>query len=422
MKKEGTIVALDIGTSKTCVIVGTRGEGTLSVEVVAEAPSRGLRKGLVVDPEAVGASIRAAVREAEKVSGAGIREVSTGVPGNQVQVWESDGVVGVGSGVVSPYDVGRAVDAAKAMYMPLDREIIHVVPVEYTVDGQEGVTNPLGMPCTRLEAKVRLVTVSAADLRGTLRCCAMAGLEVTGLVLRPLASSLAVLSDEEKQHGVVLLDVGAGTTDIAVYEGGVLRHVSVIAIGGNHVTGDIGIVLKLPFDEAERVKREHGAAVARLAGDEEIDVLMAGRERMRIPKRFVSEIVVPRVEEHLRIVSREIRDCGASESATYGIVLTGGAALLGGFDRLCEAVTGMPVRIGVPEGVGGHQEYVREPAYATAVGILLHDRPERDVQSDGSEDCPGSLEKTVSWARGIAEMIRSPGRLQRVSSAIRKTG
>lgn len=417
-----TVVALDIGTSKTRVIVGRRTAGALSVQALAEVPSRGLRKGIIVDAEAASASIRAAIREAERVSGLAIREVSVGIPGNRVQLCESDGVVGVRTGVVSPQDVERAVEAAGAVYLPLDREVIHAVPVEFSVDGWDGITDPVGMPCARLEAKVRLVTVAATDLSCTVQCCAMAGLEVGMHVLKPLASALSVLSDEEKHHGVVLLDVGAGTTDIAVYDGGMLRCVSVIPVGGNHITGDIGIGLNLPFDEAERVKREHGDALPLPTGDEEIEVLMAGRERVRIPKGFVSQIVVPRVEELLRIVCREIRGCGAYETATYGIVLTGGASLLSRLDRLCEVATGMPVRVGIPEGTGGNQEYVRDPAFATAVGILLHDGRGEDIQPDSFECNCGTFEKTVSWARGLAEMIRSPGRLQRVSSALRKTG
>ncbi|MGW8273172.1 MAG: cell division protein FtsA, partial [Thermodesulfovibrionales bacterium] len=397
MRSEGAIVALDIGTSKTRVVVGRRANGTISVEALAEAPSQGLRKGLIKDEEAVSAAIRAAVQEAENASGMRIHEVYTGIAGNHVQLCESEGVVDVATGVVSSRDIDRAIDAARRLCLPLDRELIHAIPVEFIVDERSGVGNPVGMACRRLRSRVRLVTAAATDLQCTVRCCAVAGLEVRGVVLNPLASALAVLSNEEKQHGVILLDVGAGTTDIAVYEAGVLRHSSVIPVGGNHVTGDIGIGLNLPYEEAERVKREHGAAMLCLSRDAGVGVRVAGHDSIVIPKRYVLEIIAPRVEELLKIVSCEIRVCGAYEIATYGIVLTGGASLMSSFDRLCELVTGMPVRVGIPEGVGGH-EYVRDPALATAVGILLHEGPEQDSQADAGEEELGAIERTVSWA------------------------
>ena len=372
MRRGEIIVGLDVGTTKICAIVGEARDGRVDILSVGRAPSTGLRKGVVFNIDATVDSIRAAVEQAGAAAGVDIKAVYVGIAGGHVKSFSSFGAVGIRNREVSELDIEKAVEAAKAVYVPLDREVLHVIPAEYSVDGQWGIMNPVGMSGVRLEAKVHIVTGAVSAVQNLVKCCEKAGLEVIDIILEPLASSMAVLSDEEKEHGVVLIDIGGGTTDITFYHKGILRHTTVIALGGDHVTNDIAVGLRLPLGEAERVKKEYARAVHTAADREEITIRMAGRETQMIPRQYLTEIVHPRCEELMQIVGEEIRAFGGYEAATYGVVLTGGASLLEGMETLTEAVLGMPVRLGGPEGVGGLKQIVRDPIYATGVGLILY--------------------------------------------------
>ncbi|MGE5893843.1 MAG: cell division protein FtsA [bacterium] len=413
MKQGRLIAGLDIGTSKICAILGEIKRDHINILSVGRASSTGLRKGVVINIDATVESIRRAVGEAAEAAGVEIRSVYIGIAGGHIKTIESYGVVGVKGGEVRQRDIERSIDAAKAVYVPLDREVLHVIPTEYTVDGQNGILNPVGMSCVRLESKVQIVTGAVSSVQNLVKCCQRAGLDVSDIILEPIASSLSVLSDDEKHHGVILIDIGGGTTDIACYERGVLKYTSVIGIGGQHITNDIAIGLRLPFDEAERVKREHGRALPMKNGSDEIEIMVAGREARKIPRSYVSEIVHPRCEELFEIVRHEINAFRGYEIAAYGVVLTGGSSLLNGIDTLCEANLGMPVRIGVPEGIGGMKGVVRDPSYATGVGLIAYavgNSGEKMVYSDLFLEVFSRMKK---WVRGAAGTMKGNGWLQR---------
>ncbi len=372
MRKGEIVAGLDVGTTKVCAIVGEMREDRVDILAVGKAPSTGLRKGVVTDIDATVESIRDAVAHASASAGVDIRSVYAGIAGGHIKSFSSYGAVGIKNREVSEYDIEKAVEAAKAVYIPLDREVLHILPTEYSIDGQRGIMNPIGMSGVRLEAKVHIVTGAVSAVQNLVKCCEKAGLGVIDIILEPLASSVAVLSDEEKENGVVLVDIGGGTTDITIYEKGILRNTAVVAVGGNHVTNDISVGLRLPLQEAERIKTHFASAIHDNGDREEIEIRVAGRENQIIPRRYLTEIVHPRCEELLEIVREEIRGFGGFESASYGVVLTGGASMLRGLDRLAEAVVGLPVRTGGPEGVGGLKSIVREPLYATGVGLVLY--------------------------------------------------
>ncbi|MEE9524778.1 MAG: cell division protein FtsA, partial [Thermodesulfovibrionales bacterium] len=353
MKRGELIVGLDVGTTKICVIVGEVRGDHIDILSVGKAPSTGLRKGVVLNIDTTVDSIRKAVHDAESAAGVDIKAVYVGIAGGHIKSFSSYGAVGIKNREVSEQDIEKAIEAARAVYVPLDREVLHIIPFEYSIDGQGGIMNPVGMSGVRLESKVQIVTGAVSAVQNLIKCCKKADLEVVDIVLEPLASSVAVLSDEEKEHGVILVDIGGGTTDITFYEKGALRQTSVIAIGGNHVTNDISVGLRLPSHEAERIKTEFASAIPLGNEKEEIEIKIAGRDMQLIPKQYLTEIVNPRCEELLNIVNDEIKAFGGLELATYGVVLTGGASMLKGLDTMTEAVLGLPVRLGGPEGVGG---------------------------------------------------------------------
>lgn len=390
-----------MGTTKICAIVGEVRGDAVDILAVGKAPSIGLRKGVVVNVDATANSIRRAVEDAGSAAGVDIRAAHVGIAGGHIRSFGSRGAVGIRDKEVTEADVEKAIDAAKAVYVPLDREVLHVIPGEYSIDGQEGTLNPVGMSGVRLEAMVRIVTGAVSSVRNLIKCCEKAGLEVVDIILEPIASAHAVLSEEEKNHGVILIDIGGGTTDIAFYENGILKHTSVASIGGYHITNDIAVGLRLPINEAERLKREYAGAVPGKDGNEEIEIMVAGRDKKTIPKKYLTEIVSPRCEELLDIIGLEIKAFGGHERAIYGVVLTGGGAMLNGIDTVSEAILGLPVRVGVPDGIGGLKNIVRDPMYATGVGLVCHASEEYGEGIIYTDLFTDVLNKMKQWVKNI---------------------
>ncbi|MFL5418575.1 MAG: cell division protein FtsA [Myxococcales bacterium] len=373
-KRGELVVGLDIGTTKICCIVGEATETGLDVIGIGQHPSRGLRKGVVINIEATVASIKRAVEEAELMAGCEISAVYAGIAGGHIRGFNSQGVVAVKDKEVRPSDVSRVIDAARAINIPQDREIIHVLPQEFIIDDQDGIKEPLGMSGVRLEAKVHVVTAAVSSAQNIIKCCARTGLTVSDIVLEPLASAEAVLAEEEKELGVALVDVGGGTTDLAIFVNGAIQHTSVIPLGGNHLTNDIAVGLRTPMHEAERIKIQYGSAQSQvLERDETIEVPSVGGRAPRVlSRRILCEIIEPRVEELFQLVHREIQKAGQEDLLASGVVLTGGSTQLAGMAELAEEVLGLPVRRGVPRNVGGLTDVVSSPAHATAVGLLLY--------------------------------------------------
>ena len=374
-RKGNVIVGLDLGTTKTCVIVGEINDtGGVDVVGIGSYPSTGLRKGVVVNIDNTVESIRRAVEEAELMSGCEINSVFTGIAGSHIEGLNSHGIVAVKGREVDGDDVRRAVEAARAMAVPLDREILHVIPQYFVVDNQDGVKDPIGMSGVRLEAKVHVVIASVTSVQNIVKSVNRVGLDVNDVVLEPLASSEAVLATDEKELGVAILDIGGGTTDIAVFAEGSIKHSSVLAVGGNYLTNDIAVGLRTPLNEAEKIKIKYGSAyVPLIKPDETIEVpSVGGRPARRVSRQILGEIIQPRVEEILRLAHREIIKSGYEDLLGAGIVLTGGTAILEGITELGEQVFQMPVRRGSPQGVGGLTDVVNSPLYATGVGLIVH--------------------------------------------------
>ncbi len=372
MGKNNWIVGLDIGTTKVCTIVGEPTEHGLDIVGIGTHPSRGLRKGVVVNIEATVNSIRRAVEEAELMAGGEITQVYTGIAGNHIKGVNSHGIVAIKDKEVKATDVDRVIDAAQAIAIPLDRELIHVIPQEFIVDEQDGVKDPVGMSGVRLEAKVHIVTGAVTSAQNIIKCCNRAGLNVCDIILEQLASSEAVLSQDEKELGVALVDIGGGTTDIAIFSRGALIHTSVLALGGNHITNDVAVGLRTPAHEAERIKQKYGCALTSLVSkDETIEVPSVGGRNPRIVSRqILAEIVEPRLEEIFSLVRQEIVRAGCEDLVAAGIVLSGGTTIIDGGPELAEQVFHLPVRRGLPHNIGGLVDVVKSPMFATGVGLI----------------------------------------------------
>ncbi|MBU1666336.1 MAG: cell division protein FtsA [Gammaproteobacteria bacterium] len=368
------IVGLDIGTSKIVALVAEAlPEGGLNIIGMGSAPSRGLKKGVVVDIEATVAAIQRALEEAELMANCKITQVYTGIAGSHIKAQNSSGMLPIRDREVSQSDKDRVVEIARALNIPADQQVLHVLPQEYIIDGQDGVREPLGMSGVRLEVKVHIVTGAVSAAQNIVKCVRRCGLEVQDLVLQPLASSKAVLNDDEKDLGVCLVDIGGGTTDIAVYTRGAIQHVAVIPIAGDQITNDIAMTLRTPTREAEDLKIQHGTALRQLADPKEmIEVPGIGERGPRmLSKQLLSEVIEPRAEELYSLVQAELRRSGFEEQISSGIVLTGGSSQMRGMVELAEEVFHMPVRIGMPDYVGGFSERVKNPRFATGVGLLL---------------------------------------------------
>jgi len=373
-KSAELVVGLDIGTTKICCIVGEQTDEGIDIIGIGTHPSKGLRKGVVVNIEATVSSIREAIEEAERMAGCEISTVYTGIAGGHIKGINSQGIVAVKDKEVREHDIQRVIDAAKAIAIPLDREVIHVLPQEFIIDDQGGIKEPLGMAGVRLEAKVHIVTGAVSSAQNIVKCANRTGLNVADIVLQPLASSEACLSEEERELGACLIDIGGGTTDIAIFSGGAIVHTAVIALGGNNLTADIAIGLRTPNHEAERIKQKFGCALSSMVEkDEQIEVPSVGGRQPRVLNRsMLCEILEPRVEEIFQLVHREIQKCGYEELLASGVVITGGSSLLTGMPELAEEVMGLPVRRGTPRGIGGLIDIVKSPMYATGVGLVLY--------------------------------------------------
>ena len=368
------LVGLDIGTSKIAAIVAEiKPEGGFEIIGMGSHPSRGLKKGVVVNIDTTVNAIQRALEEAELMADCKIREVYTGIAGSHIRSFNSQGMVAIKDQEVAQSDIERAVDTARAVQIPNDQQILHVLNQEFIVDGQEDVREPLGMNGVRLEVKVHIVTGAVSSAQNIVKCVRRCGLEVRDLVLQPLASAQAVISDDEKDLGVALMDIGGGTTDLVVYTHGAIRHTAVIPIAGDQITNDIAMALRTPTKDAEDIKERYGCALSQLANPNDmVDVPGLGdREPRQLSRKTLSEVIEPRVEELYSLVQTELRRSGYEELLSSGVVITGGTSVMQGMVELGEEIFHMPVRIGLPKYQGGLAEVVRTPRYATAVGLLL---------------------------------------------------
>lgn len=382
--EKNLIVGLDIGTSKVVAIVGeVMPDGTLEVIGIGSHPSRGLKKGVVVNIESTVHSIQRAVEEAELMAGCQIHSVYAGIAGSHIRSLNSHGIVAIRDKEVNQQDVERVIDAARAVAIPADQKILHILPQDFIIDNQEGIRHPVGMSGVRLEAKVHMVTGAVSAAQNIIKCVRRCGLEVDDIILEQLASSYSVLTEDEKNLGVCIVDIGGGTTDIAVFTEGAIRHTAVIPIAGDQVTNDIAVALRTPTQYAEEIKIKYACALAQMAAaDETIEVPSVGdRPPRQMARHTLAEVVEPRYEELLTLIQSELRRSGFEDLVASGIVLTGGSAKIEGLIDLAEEVFHMPVRLGVPQYVTGLVDVVRNPIYATGVGLLLFGHQNRDQRS-----------------------------------------
>ena len=371
------IVGLDIGTSKVVAIVAEiNDENEIEIIGLGSCRSRGLKKGVVVNIESTVQTIRSAIQEAELMAGCNIHAVFTGIAGNHIRSLNSHGIVAIRDNEVTAGDIERVIDAAKAVAIPADQKILHIIPRDFIIDGQEGIKEPIGMSGVRLEAKVHIVTGAVSAAQNIIKCVRRCGLEADDIVLEQLASSYSVLTEDEKDLGVCLVDIGGGTTDLAVFTNGAISHTSVIPIAGDHVTNDIAVALRTPTQNAEEIKVQHACALGQLANsDETVEVPSVGnRPLRRMSRQTLAEVVEPRYVELFSLVQAELRRSGYEQQIVAGIVLTGGSSNMQGVVELAEEVFHMPVRVGTPQYVSGLVELVRNPIYATGVGLLLYGR------------------------------------------------
>jgi cell division protein FtsA len=409
MSKKATnnlIVGLDIGTSKVVAIVGEiTVEGDIDIIGIGTQPSRGLKKGVVVNIESTVQSIQRAVEEAELMAGCQIRSVYAGIAGSHIRSINSHGIVAIKEKEVTAADVARVIDAAKAVAIPADQRILHVLPQEFVIDNSEGIRDPISMSGVRLEAKVHLVTGAMSAAQNIIKCVRRCGLEVDDIILEQLASSAAVLTDDEKELGVCLVDIGGGTTDIGVFSDGAIRHTAVIPIAGDQVTNDIAVALRTPTQYADDLKIKYACALRQLAAeDETIEVPSVGdREPRKMARQTLAEVVEPRYEELLSLVQAELRRSGFEEICAAGVVLTGGSSKMEGAIELAEEIFHMPVRLGYPQHISGLVDVVRNPIHSTGVGLLLFGNRQQSALSSYQLDEhseAGILTRMKSWFQG----------------------
>lgn len=395
------IVGLDIGTSKVAAIVGEiTADGDIEIIGIGSHRSRGLKKGVVVNIESTVQSIQRAVEEAELMSGCHIDEVYAGIAGSHVRSLNSHGIVAIRDREVFPQDIERVIDAAQAVAIPADQKVLHILPQEYLVDNQEGVREPLGMSGVRLEAKVHLVTCAVNAAQNVEKCIERCGLKVKDVILEQLASSYAVLSDDERELGVCLVDIGGGTTDIAVFTDGAIRHTAVIPIAGDQVTNDIAMALRTPTQNAEEIKIKYACALTQLArADETIKVPGVGdKPPKELSRQALAEVVEPRYDELFTLVQAELRRSGFEDLVAAGIVLTGGSSKMEGVIELAEEIFHMPVSLGTPKHITGLKDIVRNPIYATGVGLLLYGKQrEEETRGRGKGRTSGVVKRLKSW-------------------------
>lgn len=407
--KRNLVVGLDIGTTKITCIVGEHTEKGLDIVGIGNAPSHGLRKGVVINIESTVESIKKAVHEAEMMAGCHIESAYVGIAGAHISSTNSNGIVAIKNQEISQSDVARVITAAKAVAIPMDREIIHVIPQEYIIDDQDGIKEPVGMSGVRLEAKVHIVTAAVSSAQNIIKSCNRAGIQVTELVLQSLASSESVLSEDEKELGVMMVDIGGGTTDIAIYSQGALVHTAVLPVGGNHITNDIALGLRTPQNEAEKIKLRYGCAMASMVGESDaIEVPgVGGRKPRTVLRKLLAEIIEPRVEEMFRLIQRELQKSGFQDLVASGIVLSGGTCLLDGFVELGEFIIDMPVKRGLPMELGGIKDVVNSPKYATGVGLLkMYKHPVRPMARMIHQNTNIDRTNVGEWANKVGSSVK----------------
>ncbi|MCC6609848.1 MAG: cell division protein FtsA [Burkholderiales bacterium] len=396
------LIGLDIGTSKVVALVAeVTPDGRLDVIGMGSRDSRGLKKGVVVNIEATVNAIQRALEEAELMADCKIQRVFTGIAGSHIRSFNSTGMVAIKEREVTPIDVERVIETARAMPIPTDQQVLHILTQEFVIDGQDGIREPLGMSGVRLEVKTHIVTGAVSAAQNIVKCVRRCGLEVADLILQPLASSLAVLSEDEKELGVALIDIGGGTTDIAIFREGAIRHTAVIPIAGDQITGDIAMALRTPTPEAEEIKLRHGCALRQIADPAEmIEVPGLGdRAPRQLSRQTLAEVIEPRVEELYSLVQQVLRQSGFEDLLSSGIVLTGGSSVMQGMVELGEEIFHMPARLGIPRYGGGLAEVVHHPRYATAVGLLLKGKSqlERGILARQSGSFKATLRRMREW-------------------------
>jgi cell division protein FtsA len=398
-KTDNMLVGLDLGTTKVCAIVGqVKDDGQVDIVGIGISPSHGLKKGVVVNIDSTVESIKKAVQEAELMAGIEINSVFVGISGGHIKGINSRGVAAIKNREVGPPDVARAIDGARAVNIPMDQQILHVLPQEFIIDDQDGIKDPLGMSGTRLDVKVHIITGAVTAIQNIVKSCSRAGLHVSDLVLQPLASSRAVLTSEEQELGVVVVDIGGGTTDLAFFLEGSLWHTEVLPIGGNHLTNDIAIGLRTPASEAEKIKIKYGCALSSLVKHEEtLDVpSVGGRPPRLLSRQILCEIIEPRVEELFGMVQQRLKKTGFEDMFASGVVLTGGTALMEGAQDAAERYLGLPIRRGAPRNIGGLMDVVNSPIYATGVGLVIY-AAENQREAPRKFRSGGSVKRFMKW-------------------------
>ena len=409
MKVQGDgelIVGLDIGTTKICAVVGELNPDGIDIVGIGTHASVGLRKGVVVNIESTVDSIKRAIEEAELMAGCEITSVYAGIAGGHIKGFNSHGIVAVKGTEVTQKDIDRVIDAARAVAIPPDREVIHVLPQEFIVDEQDGIQDPLGMSGVRLEARIHIVTGAVTSAHNLIKCANSAGLDVCDIVLQSLASGESVLNKEERDLGAALIDFGGGTTDLAIFKGKSIKHTSVLALGGNNLTNDVSVGLRTPMGEAEKIKTKYGTCLSSHIGkDETIEVPgVGGRKPRTLSRQVLAEILEPRVEEIFNLINREVYRAGMEDVITSGIVVTGGSSLLEGVVDIAESIFDLPTRIGRPMGIRGLVDVVNNPMYATAVGLVLYgakSQPKRKFRIRDRNIFNRVMERMKKWFREI---------------------
>ncbi len=410
MSKSDLIVGLDIGTTKICAVVGELSDdGIIDIVGIGTSASTGLRKGVVVNIEQTVSSVRKALEDAELMAGCEIRAVYVGIAGNHISGINSHGVIAVKGGEVDQRDIERALDAARAVAIPADREVIHILPQEYVVDDQRGIVDPLGMAGVRLEVEVHIVTGAVSSAQNIVRSCHRSNLEVADIALESLASAKAVLTEEEREIGVALVDIGGGTTDIAIFSNAAIKHTAVLALGGQNLTNDIAFGLRTPMAAAEKIKMKYGCALTDMVRhDEFIEVpSVGGRDARRLSRQILAEICEPRMEEILYLVDQTLVRSGYKDLIGAGVVLTGGTVLMEGCQELGEQIFNLPTRIGYPRHVGGLKDVVNSPKFATAVGLLRYgaekeSQGERTFEHQDNTSVDGVFARMKKWFKEIS--------------------
>jgi cell division protein FtsA len=402
---DNTLIGLDIGTSKVVAVVGkTNEDGSMEVLGLGSSKSRGLKRGVVVNIETTVESIQRAIEEAELMAGCPVNSVYCGIAGSHIKSMNSHGIVAIKDKEVVQADIDRVIDAAKAVAIPADQRVLHILPQEFIIDEQGGVREPLGMAGVRLEAKVHLVTCAVNAVQNIEKCARLSGLQTNDIVLEQLASSYAVLTDDEKELGVCMVDIGGGTTDIAIFTGGAIRHTAVIPIAGDQVTNDIAMALRTPTQHAEDIKIKYACALTQLAGpDERIKVPSVGDRPPRdLSRQALAEVVEPRYEELFTLVQSELRRSGFEELISAGVVLTGGSAKMEGVVELAEEIFHMPVRLGVPKEILGLTDAILDPIYSTGVGLLLYGQKELQEKGTGAVNTKSEnvFQRVKQWVKG----------------------